>query len=95
MSIITDANHEHDHLSERTTNTALIPEVSHTIAPTISRTATGRQRTSASNHSNHSTPNVANISSCHSTSSGAVCCGHIYTSRTKDYYVFALRHIII
>lgn len=95
VSIITDANHEQNYLSERAVNTALIPEVSHSIAPSVSRTTTGRQRTSASNHShNHPLATASKINQ-HIASSGFIRCGHLCTSRTKDFYVFALRHIII
>lgn len=95
VSVITDANHERNYFSERAINTALIPEVSHSIIPSISRTTTGRQRTSASDYSNYHISNVTKTTNCHTTTNGAMRCGHIYTSRTKDFYVFALRHIII
>ena len=95
VSVITDANHERNYLSERAVNTALIPEVSYSLAPSVSRTSTGRQRTSVSNHSHDHSFTAASKINQHEASSGIVCCGHLYTSRSKDFYVFALRHIII
>lgn len=95
VSVITDTNHERDYISERAVNTALIPEVSHTLAPSVSRTTAGRQRTSASNHSHNHTLATASKINQRETSSGFIRCGHLCTSRTKDFYVFALRHIRI
>ena len=95
VSAITDANHERNYLSERTINTALLPEVSHSLAPSISRTTSGRQRTSASQQSHTPTLGTTTTYGEHSTACRATQSGYLQTSRTKDFYVFALRHIRI
>ncbi len=95
LSAITDANHEHNYLLERATRTALLPEVSYTLTPSTSRTTTGRQRTSASHNTHHTLLNIAPTMGRQTLLSRATRSGYLPTSRTKDFYIFALRHIII
>lgn len=90
---LTTADHERDWFKERTTHTALLPEVHINVAPT-SRTSFGRQRTLAKQPLHWVATRVIAGSQralsivCHTCTLGN-------TSLAKDYYIYALRHIII
>lgn len=90
---LTTADHERDWFKERTTHTALLPEVHFNVTPT-SRTSFGRQRTLAKQAQQWVATRVIAGSQmalaivCRTSTPGN-------TSLAKDYYIYALRHIII
>lgn len=94
-SWLMEADHERDWLSERTTRTALPSEVSSRIMPPTARTHAWRSRTHAScaiPTSNLLTADNHNGQRAQTTGTRHLTC---FASRAADYYIFALRHIII
>ncbi len=94
-SLLRDVDYERDWLSERTTRTALPSEISSRIMPPTARTHAWRSRTHASCAtlvSNLLTPDKHNALGVQTTGTRHLTC---FASRAADYYIFALRHIII
>ena len=90
---LTTADHERDWFKERTTHTALLPEIHINVAST-SRTTFGRQRTLAKQtHHLVTTKVVAGSQMALSITNHTCTIGK--SSLAKDYYIYALRHIII
>lgn len=94
--LLSEAQHERDYFMERNTRTALLPELSVRLAPASARTTIGRQRTytswtSACGFSLGQKFGVGEpVENC------AYGRGSVHsTSRAADYYIYALRHIII
>lgn len=96
LSTVTESQGERDYIAERNTRTALLPELSVRLAPTSTRTTIGRQRTHASGalfgaislgyKPYPKQPMVENLYG-----QGVM----LINSRAVDYYIYALRHIII
>lgn len=94
--LLSEAQHERDYFMERNTRTALLPELSVRLAPASARTTIGRQRThtswtSACGFSLGQKFGVGELVENCAYGRGSV----LSTSRAADYYIYALRHIII
>ena len=94
-SALMNAEHERDWLSERTTRTALPTEFSSRIMPPSARTSLWRGRT-------HTSLNTAYATGNQNATSQRVLCRTLhaaspalFATRAVDYYIYALRHIII
>lgn len=94
-SVLMNAEHERDWLSERTTHTALPTEFSSRIMFSSARTSAWRGRTHTSLNITFATNNQIGQPQgmlcriLHSASTA------LFTTRAVDYYIYALRHIII
>ncbi len=90
---LTTADHERDWFKERTTHTALLPEIHIHTAP-ISRTTIGRQRTLAKPaHHLVALKVVTGLGMAQPFATKPLTMGN--SSLAKYYYIYALRHIII
>lgn len=93
-SLLLDANHERDYISERNVRTAVPAEVSSRIAPPSARTSVWRGRTHASGTFN-AYPLVLSDFVGQAQPFVFIAEAVLFTSRAADYYIYALRHIII
>ena len=100
--LLSEAQHERDYFMERNTRTALLPELSVRLAQSLriasssSRTYTGRQRT----HTSWTSACGFSLGQKFGVGEPVENCaygrGSVHsTSRAADYYIYALRHIII
>lgn len=94
-SLLLDANHERDYFSERNTRTAVPAEFSSRIAPPSARTSVWRGRT----HTSCATPTSNQLLADNHNGQRVQTTGMSnftrFASRAADYYIYALRHIII
>lgn len=94
-SILREVDHERNWLSERTTRTALPAEFSSRLMPPTVRTTVWRSRTQSSCTPLSDKQLSADVFGRMIVQSQGVGEGTICSSRAVDYYIFALRHIII
>lgn len=84
------------YIAERSTHVALLPEVNYTLAPSTSRTLHHVRHRSIGSSVAGCTPAIresAHHITIHCPSGEVV--ARLHASRAVDYYIYALRHIII
>ena len=94
-SVVRGVESRRNMLSERSVHTALLPDQSLRIASSSSRTYTGRQRTHTNWISSSCGVATAHHQLWQAVSSQWATPPTPFTSRAADYYIYALRHIII
>lgn len=94
-SWLLDANHERDYISERNTRTAVPAEFSSRIVPPTVRTQVWRSRTHTSCAISNNNLLAAGNHNWQRAQTTGISPLTRFASRAADYYIFALRHIII